>query len=451
MRGELQREWLGILLGVALMGSGCTSLERTAMSGSNTNSADALDRAEGKIFRVNPATRSFEFLTETAFDPKTHEGRSRHTVYWDDQTRFTRVVRQNSFEGVEGTQWAHFRALDEENAAAAAEGRDFVVMHVTLLATDEDGAGLASDRSNLVVPFTADPTSPAHRGGSVELRGKQVGVRLRGPRAEVDIRTRVGADQISKGFWGATLRGTTQDDRFVLKSLDIRPQLDPRSVDDPTLPRILVVGDSISMNYHEAAREALKGIANYHRIDSNGGPSDRGVVCMELWLGDYTQEGLHWDVIQFNHGLHDLKQTYDEETGEYGTHQVSIEEYQENLEREIQIMKKTGATLVWCTTTPVPNNSNGRWSNGSFGRRKDEDLVYNRAALEVIAKHPEIQINDVNRFIRESDAFDTWRLQKDVHFWDRALQKVVGEAVAKRLQDEQILRPSPGGATLQKP
>jgi hypothetical protein len=212
--------------------------------------------------------------------------------------------------------------------------------------------------------------------------------------------------------------------------MEIYPLVDPRDIDDPKLPRVLVIGDSISMNYHEAAKAELKGTANYYRIEGNGGPSDRGVVCMELWLGDYKQKGLHWDLIQFNHGLHDLKQACDEKTGTYGAYQVSLEEYKANLEKEIRIMKKTGARLMWCSTTPVPNNSHGTWDNGTFGRRQDEDLVFNRAAMEVISRYPEILVNDLNGYIRNSAAFDNWRKGTDVHFWGSAEQAQVGKAVA---------------------
>ncbi len=84
-------------------------------------------------------------------------------------------------------------------------------------------------------------------------------------------------------------------------------EYDPKT-DDPKLPRVLVVGDSISMNYHETATEALKGVANYHRNEGNAGSSAHGVRNAELWLGNWREKGFHWDVIQFNHGLHDLKQ-----------------------------------------------------------------------------------------------------------------------------------------------
>jgi hypothetical protein len=177
-------------------------------------------------------------------------------------------------------------------------------------------------------------------------------------------------------------------------------------------------------------------VANYYRVEGNAGPSDRGVVAMELWLGDYTQPGLHWDVIQFNHGLHDLKQFYDEQTETYGRHQITIEQYKANLEREIVIMKRTGATLMWCSTTPVPNSSIGYWKQGTMGRQKDEDLVFNKAAMEVLANHPDILINDLNQSIRanKSGVFDKWWEGKDVHFWGRPQQEVVGKAVAEAIK-----------------
>lgn len=397
-------------------------------------SVEDLNDARGKIFHVDKQRKCFELLKETVFDPRTNEGRSRHTVYWSDSTRFTKVQEQNSFDGIKKPAKAYFPDLDEANAAEAQEGREFVVMKALIMAGHDDAAALKRGGSNIVGTFTPDPDSEKMRGGTIEFDGRKVPVRLKGPRAQVQIRTDASEDDVCSGFWEVRLKGGRSGDRFVADSMEIFPLPDPRQTDDPNLPRVLVVGDSISMNYHESARAALNGIANYHRIDGNGGPSDRGVACMELWLGDYQQKGLHWDLIQFNHGLHDLKQVYDEATGSYGTHQVAIDDYRANLEKEIGIMKKTGAKLMWCTTTPVPNDSFGKWPEGTFGRRKDEDLVYNKAAMEVIAKHPEIMVNDINSFIHESSDFDQWRQQKDVHFWGKPEQDLVGRRVAEAIK-----------------
>src|SRR5262245_48216310 len=68
------------------------------------------------------------------------------------------------------------------------------------------------------------------------------------------------------------------------------------------LPRVLIIGDSISIGYTVPTREALKGVANVHRPQTNCGPTTRGVENLDKWLGDGK-----WDVIHFNFGLHDLK------------------------------------------------------------------------------------------------------------------------------------------------
>ena len=45
--------------------------------------------------------------------------------------------------------------------------------------------------------------------------------------------------------------------------------------DDPTLPRVLLIGDSISIGYTVPTREKLKGKANVHRPGTNCGPTTR--------------------------------------------------------------------------------------------------------------------------------------------------------------------------------
>src|SRR5688572_21808238 len=70
--------------------------------------------------------------------------------------------------------------------------------------------------------------------------------------------------------------------------------------DDPKLPRVLLIGDSISIGYTLAVRDLLKGKANVHRIPTNGGPTTNGLARLKQWLGDGK-----WDVIHFNWGLHD--------------------------------------------------------------------------------------------------------------------------------------------------
>ena len=89
-------------------------------------------------------------------------------------------------------------------------------------------------------------------------------------------------------------------------------------------------------------------------------------------LGDpKTPEG-KWDVIHFNWGLHDLKVTAD------GGRQVPLEVYEKNLQVLVARLKKTGARLIWATTTPVP-------AGKQSPMRETADVAkYNAAARRVM-------------------------------------------------------------------
>src|SRR5436190_23849583 len=56
--------------------------------------------------------------------------------------------------------------------------------------------------------------------------------------------------------------------------------------DVPGLPRVLIIGDSISMGYTGPVRALLKDKANVHRIPANGGPTKSGTSHIAEWLGD---------------------------------------------------------------------------------------------------------------------------------------------------------------------
>ncbi len=122
--------------------------------------------------------------------------------------------------------------------------------------------------------------------------------------------------------------------------------------DTPGLPRVLLIGDSISMGYTLPVRERLQGKANVHRPAENCSESAKGVKRLDAWLGDGK-----WDVIHFNFGLHDLK--YLDAAGKYvtpdkGKQVASVADYEKNLRAIVARLKQTGANLIFATTTPVP-------------------------------------------------------------------------------------------------
>jgi acyl-CoA thioesterase-1 len=184
-------------------------------------------------------------------------------------------------------------------------------------------------------------------------------------------------------------------------------------VDLAGLPRVLLIGDSISVGYTIGVQEGLAGIANVHRIPENGGPTSRGVAKIDAWLGDGD-----WDVIHFNWGLHDIKYMDD------GKRQVSEEDYAVNLRLLVARMKKTDATLVWCSTTPVPAGK----LNAS--RKTEDAITYNSVARSIMLEEG-IMIDDLYAFALPR----LGELQRDqnVHFTD-AGSAALAEQVAKSIE-----------------
>jgi acyl-CoA thioesterase-1 len=182
--------------------------------------------------------------------------------------------------------------------------------------------------------------------------------------------------------------------------------------DQPGLPRVLLIGDSISMGYTIPVREALKGKANVHRPTENCGPTSRGVERLESWLG---QGG--WDVIHFNFGLHDLR------LGD-GQLQVALDPYEKNLRTIVARLKQSGATLIWCSTTPVPEKTNPP-------RRESDVIAYNAVALKVMDENG-IRIDDLHGFALPR--LTAIQRPANVHFTPEG-SKVLAERVAASIME----------------
>lgn len=386
----------------------------------------SLDGATGNIFKFDAEKKSFELLKETEYDPKTETARSRFTVYWTDATEVRKITAPPNFAGLGPQLMATFDGIDENNAKALQEGNPFIARIATVYSGVEVPPVTENGRRRITGRFTPDP-GQAPTSGMIEINGKSIKVSLRSNATvgTITVHEIASPADLAKGFWQTKIRGEEKDGRFVIRAMKVTPLPDPLATDDPKLPRVLIIGDSISMNYFEAAKAELKGVANLHRNEGNAGPSTRGVLNAELWLGNYEEKGRHWDVIQFNHGLHDLKQVYDKETDSFGAYAVPMEDYKANMEKEIAILKKTGAKLIWCATTPVPNSN-----KGEYARRKGACTDFNKAAMEVIAKHPEIRINDLHGLVSEAFVFDGWWKTIDVHFYKEEECKALGKAVA---------------------
>jgi acyl-CoA thioesterase-1 len=206
-------------------------------------------------------------------------------------------------------------------------------------------------------------------------------------------------------------------------------------VDDPKLPRVLIIGDSVSVAYTLDVRKNLAGIANVHRIAANGGSTRTA-------LGDYglvrwLKPGEKWDVIHFNEGLHDLSYRFPDDRdkndkGEYasptngGRPNVSLEQYEKNLRLVVARLKQTGAKLIFASTTPVPESDAAKYV-------KDSELPYNAVAKKVMAEEG-VAWNDLWAAVKPRQ--DQLQGKRNVHFMasgSAVLAKQVAEAITREL------------------
>ena len=206
-------------------------------------------------------------------------------------------------------------------------------------------------------------------------------------------------------------------------------------VDDPALPRVLLIGDSVSVAYTLDVRKNLAGIANVHRIAANGGSTRTA-------LGDYglvrwIKPGDKWDVIHFNHGLHDLSYRFADDRdkndkGEYasptngGHPNVALDQYEKNLRVIVARLKQTGAKLIFANTTPVPESDAAKYV-------KDSELPYNVAARKVMDEEG-VAWNDVWSAVKPRQ--DELQGRRNVHFMasgSAVLAKQVAEAITRAL------------------
>ena len=184
------------------------------------------------------------------------------------------------------------------------------------------------------------------------------------------------------------------------------------------LPRVLLIGDSISMGYTVPVRERLAGKANVHRPLENCGDTARGVKSLDKWLGTGK-----WDVIHFNFGLHDLK--YLDAAGQLappdkGKQVASVAEYEANLRTIVARLKQTGAKLIFATTTPVPA--------GTTGRVADDSVRYNAVAVRVM-RELGVALNDLHAFVLPRQA-QTQR-PANVHFTDPGSAQLAETVVSR--------------------
>ncbi|MGQ9649533.1 MAG: glycosyl hydrolase family 28 protein [Phycisphaerae bacterium] len=183
-------------------------------------------------------------------------------------------------------------------------------------------------------------------------------------------------------------------------------------------PRVLIIGDSISIGYTEPVREMLGDVADVTHNPGNAADTWKGLKELDAWLGSQK-----WSVIHFNWGLHDLKHVRDGRLDLTAPRVSSLEQYRDNLEKLVLRLKASGARLIWASTTPIPE--------GAAGRIKGQEIEFNAAAREIMDKHG-VMVNDLHTWV--APHLTRYQQKADVHF-TREGSKFLAEKVARRIRN----------------
>lgn len=193
------------------------------------------------------------------------------------------------------------------------------------------------------------------------------------------------------------------------------------------LPLVLIIGDSISIGYMATVEEELRERAHVVHNPGNSQGTTHTLANLDDWLADTD-----FDLIHFNLGLHDIKRvtvagTADNSKSPSDPRQADLPTYTQNLERIVQRLKKTGARLIFATTTPVPADVTGPH------RDEADPPRYNAAAVEIMAAH-RVPVNDLYTFVLPR--MEALQRERNVHFTESgsvALGKVVARQIAGAL------------------
>jgi lysophospholipase L1-like esterase len=201
--------------------------------------------------------------------------------------------------------------------------------------------------------------------------------------------------------------------------------------DAPAKKRVLLIGDSISIGYTPHVKQLLASEVEVFRPTAKNGKAENcsgttnGVKKIDDWL---SRDGGKWDVIHFNFGLHDLKHI-DPKTGKNSEstdapRQAEPAQYEKNLREIAAKIKATGAKVIWCNTTPVPQGKLN--PHRFFG-----DVAEYNAIGQEIAAEEKFAVNDLYGFALPQ--LDKIQNKADVHF-NAAGSKLLAEEVAKSIR-----------------
>lgn len=176
---------------------------------------------------------------------------------------------------------------------------------------------------------------------------------------------------------------------------------------ETNLPRVLLIGDSITRAYYPEVETKLAGKAYVGRLSSSAFISDPALLKqIEMVLSQYK-----FDVIHFNNGMHGW--------------QHSEKEYEEAFPKFLKTIQKYApkAKLIWANTTPLKVSPTLPASD----QATDERIAARNAIALKFVQAQGIPVDDLNTPMRRHPEFHS----DNVHFNDQGIELQAGQVAAE--------------------
>jgi hypothetical protein len=185
---------------------------------------------------------------------------------------------------------------------------------------------------------------------------------------------------------------------------------------ETNLPRVLLIGDSITRAYYPEVEKNLEGKAYVGRLSSSAFISDPILLSqIEMMLSQYK-----FDVIHFNNGMHGWTHSEKEYAAAFPKFLATIQKYAPH------------AKLIWANTTPLKISPNLLADNQT--EATDERIAKrNEIALKLV-QAKRIPVDDLNTPMR---GHPEWHID-NVHFDDQGIAIQAAQVAA---QIEKQLKP----------
>jgi hypothetical protein len=176
------------------------------------------------------------------------------------------------------------------------------------------------------------------------------------------------------------------------------------NTNDHDLPRVMLIGDSITRGYYPAVEAKLKGKAYVSRITTSKAIGDPALMTE---LAVFLKQN-RYAVVHFNIGMHGWAYTEDE--------------YRQHWPALLAMIRESapGAKLIWASTTPVRKDRDA-------GARNDRIQARN-AAARALSDREKIPVDDLHALMSSHADLYT----DDVHF-SKEGSTLMAEQVAREI------------------